>query len=229
MNCARQTTNSSALAEDGAKVGRRSQGARRSSVAFMEALCDHSYPGTREGFILVLQLPPSDRDLARDRAQQRRAAPGGAGSISCAGGALTSSPRTSACRVADDGARLACAARRWPSSPAWARPGTRGWSRAATCAPPSEVLEALARALQHDAGRTRSPAAARPRRRGTGVQPRLPESASPSLRRLIENLGPATAYVLGRRWDVLAWNHAACALISDFDAIPSRARATTCG
>jgi transcriptional regulator with XRE-family HTH domain len=32
------------------------------------------------------------------------------------------------------------------------------------------------------------------------------ESVSPTLRRLVENLGPGPAYLLGRRWDYLAWN-----------------------
>ena len=33
-----------------------------------------------------------------------------------------------------------------------------------------------------------------------------PEEISPTLRRLVENLGPGPAYLLGRRWDYLAWN-----------------------
>ncbi|MBV8710602.1 MAG: helix-turn-helix domain-containing protein [Solirubrobacterales bacterium] len=32
------------------------------------------------------------------------------------------------------------------------------------------------------------------------------EEVSPTLRRLVENLGPGPAYLLGRRWDYLAWN-----------------------
>jgi PAS domain-containing protein len=32
------------------------------------------------------------------------------------------------------------------------------------------------------------------------------EEVSPTLRRVVENLGPAPAYLLGRRWDYLAWN-----------------------
>jgi transcriptional regulator with XRE-family HTH domain len=86
-----------------------------------------------------------------------------------------------------------------------------------------EVLEALARALQMTPaerghllllGRGEEPPASAP----------PTESVSPGLRRLIETLGPAIAYVLGRRWDVLAWNQAARAVICDFEAIdpPSR-------
>ena len=36
------------------------------------------------------------------------------------------------------------------------------------------------------------------------------ERVSPTLRRLVENLGANPAMVLGRRWDYLAWNRAAC-------------------
>jgi transcriptional regulator with XRE-family HTH domain len=50
------------------------------------------------------------------------------------------------------------------------------------------------------------------------------ERVSPTLRRLIENLGPNPAFVLGRRWDYLAWNRAACALFGDFGSIPRAAR-----
>jgi transcriptional regulator with XRE-family HTH domain len=32
------------------------------------------------------------------------------------------------------------------------------------------------------------------------------EEVSPTVRRLIENIGPGPAYLLGRRWDYLAWN-----------------------
>ncbi len=50
------------------------------------------------------------------------------------------------------------------------------------------------------------------------------ERVSATLRRLIENLGPNPAYLLGRRWDYLAWNRAACALMGDFDKVPRAAR-----
>jgi transcriptional regulator with XRE-family HTH domain len=33
-----------------------------------------------------------------------------------------------------------------------------------------------------------------------------PEEVAPTLRRLVGNLGPGPAYLLGRRWDYLAWN-----------------------
>jgi transcriptional regulator with XRE-family HTH domain len=50
------------------------------------------------------------------------------------------------------------------------------------------------------------------------------ERASASLRRLIANLGTNPAYIIGRRWDYLAWNDAATALLGDFGALPRGAR-----
>ena len=50
------------------------------------------------------------------------------------------------------------------------------------------------------------------------------ERISPTLRRLVENLGANPAMVLGRRWDYLAWNRAACVVFGDIGAIPKAAR-----
>ena len=41
------------------------------------------------------------------------------------------------------------------------------------------------------------------------------ERVSPALRRLIENLGTNPAFVLGRRYDYLAYNRATCAVFGD--------------
>jgi transcriptional regulator with XRE-family HTH domain len=51
-----------------------------------------------------------------------------------------------------------------------------------------------------------------------------PERVAPALRRLVESLGPNPAYVIGRRWDYLAWNRATAALFGDFGRIPRAAR-----
>ncbi len=40
------------------------------------------------------------------------------------------------------------------------------------------------------------------------------ERVSPTVQRLVENLGPSPAYVIGRRWDYLAWNRAFEAVFS---------------
>jgi transcriptional regulator with XRE-family HTH domain len=86
-----------------------------------------------------------------------------------------------------------------------------------------DVLEAIARAMRlTQAERTHLVLL------GRGEQPpprKSPaERVSPTLRRLIENLGPNPAFILGRRWDYLAWNDAAVALLGDLGKIPRSAR-----
>jgi transcriptional regulator with XRE-family HTH domain len=86
-----------------------------------------------------------------------------------------------------------------------------------------DVLEALARALRFtQAERSHLIMLGR----GEEAPPcKSPvERVSPTLRRLIENLGPNPAYIIGRRWDYLAWNDAAVALLGDLGAIPRAAR-----
>jgi transcriptional regulator with XRE-family HTH domain len=86
-----------------------------------------------------------------------------------------------------------------------------------------EVLESLAKALRLDTAERNHLILLG---RGEAAPPcRNPaERVSPTLKRLIENLGPNPAYVLGRRWDYLAWNDAAMALLGDFAMIPRAAR-----
>ncbi len=86
-----------------------------------------------------------------------------------------------------------------------------------------DVLEALARALRlAPAERTHLMLL------GRGEQPppcKLPpERVSPTLRRLIANLGANPAFILGRRWDYLAWNAAATALFGDLARVPRGSR-----
>jgi transcriptional regulator with XRE-family HTH domain len=86
-----------------------------------------------------------------------------------------------------------------------------------------DVLEALARALRlNQAERTHLILLGR----GEQAPPcRNPaERVSPTLRRLIENLGANPAFILGRRWDYLAWNDAAVALLGDLGSVPRAAR-----
>jgi transcriptional regulator with XRE-family HTH domain len=50
------------------------------------------------------------------------------------------------------------------------------------------------------------------------------ERVAPTLKRLIENLGANPAWVLGRRWDYLAWNDAAKVVFGDLGAVPRAER-----
>jgi transcriptional regulator with XRE-family HTH domain len=86
-----------------------------------------------------------------------------------------------------------------------------------------DVLEALARALRlNQAERTHLILLGRGEQAPPCKNPA--ERVSPTLRRLIENLGANPAFILGRRWDYLAWNDAAVALLGDFGSIPRAAR-----
>ena len=86
-----------------------------------------------------------------------------------------------------------------------------------------EVLEAIAGALQFTpAERSHLVLLGR----GEQAPPCKPpaERVSRTVRRLIGNLGPNPAYVLGRRWDYLAWNAAATVLFGDLGGVPRPAR-----
>src|SRR5262245_54824990 len=85
------------------------------------------------------------------------------------------------------------------------------------------VLDAVARVLGLDedehAHLYRLTRPARPARRPAG-----PQRVRPAVWHLVEAMTDAAAYVIGRRTDVLAWNHLGAALITDFEALPVRER-----
>ncbi len=88
-----------------------------------------------------------------------------------------------------------------------------------------EVLAAVAAALSLDDDERAHlsdlarPVATRRRRR-----PARAERVRPGVRRLLEMADGVPAYVIGRRGDVLAWNRLACALFTDFGAMPAADR-----
>jgi transcriptional regulator with XRE-family HTH domain len=189
-------------------------------------VCDHPYPGTREGVILVVELPPNvaerpaleraqilgeseerRRDELADFLRKRRAhlKPEEVGLPS--GGRR----RTPGLRR-EEVAHLAGVGANWYT---WLEQGRD--VRASL-----DVLEAISRALRlTPAERTHLVLL------GRGEVPppcKSDERVSPMVKRLIENLGPNPAFVIGRRWDYLAWNRAACALLGDFDDVPRAAR-----
>ncbi|WP_343593694.1 helix-turn-helix transcriptional regulator [Paracidovorax wautersii] len=89
--------------------------------------------------------------------------------------------------------------------------------------PSAEALTALADALQLDPAERRHlfllgnrPA---PQSRAMG-----PEQVDAPLLRMLESLRGQPAYVLGRRWDVLAWNRAAQVLFGDYGRLQGDAR-----
>ncbi|MBV9423361.1 MAG: helix-turn-helix domain-containing protein [Solirubrobacterales bacterium] len=167
-------------------------------------LCNTFYPGTREGVILVEDITPKRSDRSRraaDNGERRRAEL--ADFLRTRRDALKPEDvglpnggrrRTPGLRR-EEVAQLAGVGATWYT---WLEQGRD--VRASL-----EVLEALARALRlTTAERTHLILLGR----GEEVPPCKPprERVPPSIRRLVESLGPGPAYVLGRRWDYLAWN-----------------------
>ena len=86
-----------------------------------------------------------------------------------------------------------------------------------------EVLEAISRALRlTSAERTHLILLGRGEEPPPGRTPA--ERVAPTLKRMLESLDPNPAFILGQRWDYLAWNRAASAVFGDFEAIPRSAR-----
>lgn len=85
------------------------------------------------------------------------------------------------------------------------------------------VLDAIARALRlNDLERTHLFTLAKPTRSRPRTRP--PQQVRPGLRLLLDSLTDVPALILGRRLDVLAANHLARALYTDFEALPPRSR-----
>ncbi|MFF4380276.1 helix-turn-helix domain-containing protein [Kitasatospora sp. NPDC001547] len=91
--------------------------------------------------------------------------------------------------------------------------------------PSAEVVAALAQALQLDASEREhladlllpDPQAAR-------RTPNRPQRVRPGLYLMLETLSRVPAFILGRRTDVLAANHLARAVLTDFEALPATRR-----
>ncbi len=189
-------------------------------------MCDHAYPGTREGVILVVATPPIELEIPpaagpalvgasdeRRRAEladflRKRRASLKPEDVGLPNGGRRRTPGLRREEVA----HLAGVGTTWYT---WLEQGRD--VRASL-----DVLEAVCRALRlTPAERTHLILL------GRGEEPppcRTDERVSPTVRRLIENLGLNPAYVLGRRWDYLAWNNAATALFGDLGSVPKAAR-----
>jgi transcriptional regulator with XRE-family HTH domain len=209
MNCARQTTISSAVFEAGEEPW---------GVVTLYSLRDID-PGTREGLILVVEVPPSASENGTGNGARRRAEFADflrkrrAGLQPEAVGLANGGRRRTPGLRREEVALLAGVGTTWYT---WLEQGRD--VRASL-----EVLDALARALRlSPAERTHLILL------GRGEEPPPvelpPERVSPALQRLIGNLGPNPAFILGRRWDYLAWNPATAALFGDLGRLPRAAR-----
>ncbi len=92
-------------------------------------------------------------------------------------------------------------------------------------APSAEVLAALARALKLDPTERRHLFQLSDRPPPEIVQPG-PQTVPAPLIRMLDSMDRQPSYVVGRRWDVLAWNRAAVAVFGDYRLLPGDERNT---
>jgi transcriptional regulator with XRE-family HTH domain len=91
--------------------------------------------------------------------------------------------------------------------------------------PSAEVVQALARTLQLDASEREHLTDLLLPGPGTARRaPARPQRVRPGLYLMLDTLGHVPAFILGRRTDVLAANHLARAVLTDFDALPAARR-----
>ncbi len=171
-----------------------------------------SYPGTREGFILVSQAPPNDEatrrtelaDFLRNRRSELTPV-----DVGLPNGGRRRTPGLRREEVA----QLAGVSATWYT---WLEQG-----RDVRASP--SVLEAVANALRMNAAERshlmllgRGEEAAAPRTRC--------EDLHPSIRRLVEHMGDTPACIIGQRWDFLAWNRAFALICCDPATYPDDRR-----
>ena len=89
--------------------------------------------------------------------------------------------------------------------------------------PSVEVLSALADALRMDPAE-RQHLFILADRHSPDLRANEPESVPEPLIRMLDSMKDQPAFVLGRRWDVLAWNNAAAAVFGDFRRLAGDAR-----
>ncbi|MEU1336866.1 helix-turn-helix transcriptional regulator [Streptomyces sp. NPDC005827] len=91
--------------------------------------------------------------------------------------------------------------------------------------PSTEVVEALARTLQLDSSeREHLTDLLLPGPHVARRTPNRPPRVRPGLHLMLETLSHVPAFILGRRTDVLASNHLARVVLTDFDALPATRR-----
>ncbi|MGI5451792.1 helix-turn-helix transcriptional regulator [Streptomyces sp. CA-249302] len=91
--------------------------------------------------------------------------------------------------------------------------------------PSTEVVDALGRALRLDASeREHLGDLLQPGPHTVRRAPARPQRVRPGLYLMLDTLNHVPAFVLGRRADVLAANHLAKSVLTDFDALPANRR-----
>jgi transcriptional regulator with XRE-family HTH domain len=167
-------------------------------------LCDAGYAGTREGLILVDKTPANGNGAQRraelaDFLRTRREALKPE-EVGLPGGGRRRTPGLRREEVA----QLAGVGTTWYT---WLEQGRDVQAS-------HQLLDALSRALDlTPAERSHLILLGRGEQAPPERSPR--EALEPTLTRLIEHLGPNPAFILGRRWDVLAYNRALAAVFGE--------------
>jgi transcriptional regulator with XRE-family HTH domain len=190
-------------------------------------VCDDFYPGTREGVILVSKAPVTASTTETDRNGSGGRRNGESRRAELADFLRN---RRDAIRPEDvglpNGGRRRTPGLRREEVAQLAGVGTTWYTwleQGRDIRASADVLEALAGALRMT-----------PAERshlimlGRGEQVELPEppceKVSPTLERLVQNLGTNPACVIGRRWDFLTWNPAFAVLLGDPAELPEGRR-----
>jgi transcriptional regulator with XRE-family HTH domain len=183
-------------------------------------VCDHSNPGTREGFILVSKAPPKARrdgaavdgvsrraelaDFLRTRREAVRPE-----DVGLPGGGRRRTPGLRREEVS----QLAGVGTTWYT---WLEQGRDVRASAS-------VLDAIAGALElTPAERAHLVLLGRGEQTAPVKGPR--EKVHPTVRKLVESLNPSPVCIAGRRYDFLAWNDAHAAVFGDPAEMPDGRR-----
>jgi transcriptional regulator with XRE-family HTH domain len=177
-----------------------------------KTLCDTSYPGTRDGFILVVDLTPNTSETNGESAVRHPDNANGARRREELADFLRT--RRASIKPEDvglpDGGRRRTPGLRREEVAQLAGVGATWYTwleQGRDVRASLDVLEALARALRlTPAERSHLILLGRGEQAPPCKAPA--EQVSPALRSLIANLGDNPACLLGRRWDYLAWNRA---------------------
>jgi transcriptional regulator with XRE-family HTH domain len=98
------------------------------------------------------------------------------------------------------------------------------WLEQGRGGPPSdEVLERLARALELDAGE-REVLFLLAQQRPPPLHPAPPSPVAPALQRVLDAMPTSPAVVKTPCWDIVAWNRAAAAVLTDYGTLPEGQR-----
>jgi transcriptional regulator with XRE-family HTH domain len=197
---------------------------RELSLAIAQAVCNHSYAGTREEVILVSKAPP------KSSGKSRKTGSAGNGSPRRAELADFLRKRRAELQPEDvglpNGGRRRTPGLRREEVAQLAGVGTTWYTwleQGRDVRASLSVLEALSGALDLSPVE-RSHLIVLGRGEDVAVPAAPEDEISPTVRRLVEHIETGPAYILGRRWDYLAWNAAYSAVFSDPAGMPEGRR-----